>query len=176
ADRVKGVARLRRGPKHKLHTYHFSMDDVLGTSSQEEAYFVEFTLRAYLPDDHQRSAFARLIIVGEENLIKDVVQYVKEHPADYLRFAKELVPQDQFPNVNKGILDKTPLGDEIVFLDTANMDKKINVHLNSDGDPIISYGISDNSSNLIEHVYAQYGEHVKVPKASKDRFSITKYK
>ena len=121
-ERKGGMFRKHRFAEHKKVLEiekNIPLSDIVDTNSNEQAYFLSLTLRATIYDRAKRWGHTpTLTIVGDKQLIETTVKYLKKHPENYMRFIKDVLPENEFPKVNSGIIDKATLGDSIIFLDT----------------------------------------------------------
>jgi hypothetical protein len=135
------------------------------TPSQEAAYFLSIALIAPPellqeggPSPRKPRDYPALNIVGSRSQIYQTVQYLMNHPGKYKEFLSELLPRDQFPQVNAGILDHMLPVHELYFINTDTLDRK--EVANRFGN--INTGISNPIHLLNEDVITDKSQRVKI--------------
>jgi len=123
------------------------LSQVINTDSKDKAHFVKLTIRADIFDGYGRGPMPPVLtIIGDHKLSSEIVEYLENNPQDYMKFIKLVLPQNQFPRVNNGIIAKAEPAKSIVFLDADKMDK-IRKTKNSD-------------ECLEDWVYKEYGKEI----------------
>ncbi|MBU1111682.1 MAG: hypothetical protein ABIG93_03345 [archaeon] len=107
-----------------------SLAELIERTDDSAPYFVRLEIKASVPDNFgRRGATPSLTIVADQSSILSLVEYLKENPNDYYEAIGMLVPNESYPNVNKGILQEVKPASEIMFLDmdqvVANMENDL---------------------------------------------------
>jgi len=123
------------------------LSQVISTDSKDNAYFVCLTIGADIFDGYGRGPMPpTLTIIGDHKLSSEIVEYLENNPQDYMKFIKLVLPQNQFPRVNDGIIAIAKPTKSIVFLDADKIDKNRKTK-GSDG-------------RLEDWVYEEYGKEI----------------
>lgn len=83
--------------------------------SDDLAYFAEMTIKSL--HGYGRGQHPRLTIIGNQKLIEDSVSYLRENPKDYIDFIKGVLPAEEFPKINEGIVKKADSTRGILFVE-----------------------------------------------------------
>ncbi|MBU1019875.1 MAG: hypothetical protein KJ847_01565 [Firmicutes bacterium] len=145
---VEGIEKIT-----KLKCYgSIPLSKIVSSQDDGDAYFVRLTIKSDILDAPGRRmiTYPSLTIIGSQDLVKTIVEYLENNPEEYMEFIKSALPAEEFPNVNKGIIDISQPFDRLVFLD-AN---KIDCSLDTKGVP---------NRELKDWVYQKYGKFVEVP-------------
>lgn len=128
------------------------LSNILNTENNEIAYFVQLTIKSEIRDSKNPKLgrlspeHPKLTIVGNQRLILNIVGFLKENPNKYMNFVKALLPQSEFPNVNRGIIDISEDFNSIVFLDAENKE---------------SFPRRDGYTKVLDHKDYDQGEKIK---------------
>jgi len=123
------------------------LSQIINTDNKNKAYFVSLTISADIFDVYGRGPMPpALTIIGDHELSSEIVEYLENNPQDYMKFIKLVLPQNQFPCVNNGIIARAKPAKSIVFLDADKIDKTRRTK-SSDG-------------SLEDWVYIEYGKEV----------------
>jgi hypothetical protein len=123
------------------------LSQIINTDNKNKAYFVSLTISADIFDVYGRGPMPpALTIIGDHELSSEIVEYLENNPQDYMKFIKLVLPQNQFPCVNNGIIARAKPAKSIVFLDANKIDKTRRTK-SSDG-------------SLEDWVYIEYGKEV----------------
>ncbi len=89
------------------------------TYPAREAHFMALRIGAIVADSVGRcGGRPRLTVVSHKDLIQETVEYLRSNPDDYLALIKSLLPREEFPKVNQGILDVAHSGQILIALNT----------------------------------------------------------
>lgn len=101
-----------------------ALSEVINTDNQNPAYFVSMTIRTDISDELGRPCqYPWVSIVGDKNLISDIVEYLMANPKEYVNFIQNVLPEKEFPIVNKQMVSKIKPSESILFVDVDKIDK-----------------------------------------------------
>lgn len=119
--RASALAQRRRLLSREVHTLTSRpLNEILKTSKQKmDAYFLNFPIKAEIKDGAGRGVgeWPLLTIVSDQKLINQTIAFLKRNPRKTLDVARQLLPNEEFPNVNKEILNKANEPEKTIFLD-----------------------------------------------------------
>jgi len=100
------------------------LSEVVRTDDVSPAHFIGMAIRANLKDSVGRpgSNFPTLNIVGNEELAEEIVKYLAEHPEEYNSLIRGILSKEEYPNVNRGILDVVEPGEGLMILNSDDVD------------------------------------------------------
>lgn len=135
----------------KVYEGSQKLSEVIEKDDESDAYFVSMTIRADISDDYKRISpnFPALTIVGNYDIINDIVRYLENNPKDYMKFVKSVLPDNKFPKVNKGIIAESLSAKSLVFLEADKIDKSRKTNI----------GVT-----LMNWVYEAYGREIHIQK------------
>jgi len=105
-------ANIGKSSKHNVVFYGRLPYTKLGqaiktTNSNEQAAFIRLTIISDVRDNTGRTGSnPHINILGPVSLIQEVFEYLFVNPSKYKQFLEELLPVDQYPNSNNGIIQK----------------------------------------------------------------------
>ena len=112
----KGFLGLSRKVDYKTEIIYFKIKDFVNVESDEEAYFLDFLIRARIKDDHwAKVPYQKFVIITNKNLAENTFDYLQKNPQEYYKLIKELLPRGKYPNVNSNILDKVEPSSGVKF-------------------------------------------------------------
>ena len=119
-----GFIRKKEGKQYRDSklVYGAPLNEFIESKENSPVCYVRFTIRAKILDSGGRGgAWPSLTIVCDNSLKERIITY-NLYPKLYDTFIDLLVDKNNFPNVNKGILDKREApGDKIIFFETDKM-------------------------------------------------------
>jgi len=99
-----------------------TLEKYLQSGGNQPAHFIAHYLKLNEPlrDSGQRVCPAPILyVLGNQDIIRKTVDYLKNHPSQYTAFMRALIPTEKFPVTNKFILNQLQ-SPEHIFL---NLDK-----------------------------------------------------
>jgi hypothetical protein len=106
--------------------YGAPLNKVIQTNNTNLTCHLRFSIRTPIEDypAGRRCSWPSLIIVCDKSFMEQIKDYIWENPSQYDEFIGSLVDKMNFPNINKGILDKrVKPSNEIIFFYTDRMYK-----------------------------------------------------
>lgn len=97
--------------------------DLVKNGDSRDAYFMKFVINADIRDSAGRNSpnFPVLTIVAPEQVVEQVVGYLRQNPQQYESVVKAILPKSMFPKVNSGILSQIRVTGRLVLLDTERV-------------------------------------------------------
>ncbi len=99
------------------------LSDFVKNGDSKDAYFMKFVINADIRDSAYRNSpnFPVLTIVAPEQVVRQIVDYLRQNPGQYESLVRAILPKSMFPKVNAGILDKMKATGRLVLLDTEKV-------------------------------------------------------
>ena len=97
------------GANRKIIGGSVPLSDLVITDDKDVAYFTRLSMPCAIPDRGGRGGGGQptLTIVSNPDLYMALFKYIRRNPQNYMEIVRGVLPVEEFPNVNKGIIDKT---------------------------------------------------------------------
>jgi len=121
-----GALPIKSGQKTKR------LSDVVATDDKSLPHYMQFPIRAEVLDGNGqfRERYPLLTCVTNLDVVGAVVAHLRENPGDFYPLIKKLLPKEEFPNVNAGILAHAKPARSLTFLNGAAL--RVDLHEHSD--------------------------------------------
>ncbi|MBI2140469.1 hypothetical protein HYU14_06085 [Candidatus Woesearchaeota archaeon] len=103
----------------------WKLSELLQRGDGEDAFFLSIIFHADIGNEGQPLPGRKMLnpeitILGNQEVVLEAENYIQAHPAELLEFIKMLFPKKEFPNVNKGIIEKINLTKKLLIVDFRN--------------------------------------------------------
>lgn len=107
---------------HGLLRQFNSLSEIVQTENSSKPYFAGIYLNSSAVRDagYRQGGPACFTIVGNKDFISGIVTYLQRNPNKLHYFARNLLPKEKFPNVNKNLIPYIRPTGVIYFVDTSS--------------------------------------------------------
>jgi len=93
------------------------LNTLVNTENTRAACFVEMFIRTQIACAGSRvgGLGPSLTVIGDDRIVVDMVEFLKQAPRSYYDLIRGILPQEEFPNVNRGIVSPANPGEKLAI-------------------------------------------------------------